>query len=397
MMIETMTSRERVLAAVEHRPADRYPIDFGMHFSTGISVFAYQALRRHLGLDDSNVEAIDAVQMLARVDDDVRELFHVDTVLLRPGFADRERWNPWGGFEFWYPVHQRLDRPNRLTRTQTADGGWDITDEEGRRMRMPAGGYTTAGDWLNWGCEPDDGAYLEATMREAERLYKETDAFTCFMGFPAFFGDLDFCCDMLTDPESVIARNDQLLVEHLDLAGRLLAGAGEYIGCIEINSDLGTQQGPMVRPSLYEELVAPYVKKLCAFIHDNSDCKTFLHSCGSVEPFLDCLIDAGIDIFNPVQITAANMDPAMLKERYGDRICFWGGGCNTQQVLSTASPDEVRANVRELTGIFKPGGGFVFNQVHNVMGDAPPENVVAMLEEAYANSWHTPEAWAADA
>jgi uroporphyrinogen decarboxylase len=162
---------------------------------------------------------------------------------------------------------------------------------------------------------------------------------------------------------------------------------GGHIQAIAINSDLGSQIGPLCRPALWEELCAPFVKAFCDFIHQNSDLKIFLHSCGSIQEFIPALIECGVDIFNPVQITAENMDPRELKQKFGDKVTFWGGGCDTQRVLNMKTPEEVSANVRELIRIFKPGGGFVFNQVHNVMGDVKPENIVAMLDTAYEESF----------
>jgi uroporphyrinogen decarboxylase len=131
---------------------------------------------------------------------------------------------------------------------------------------------------------------------------------------------------------------------------------------------------------------APYDKRLCKFIHENSDCKILLHSCGSIKSLIPIFIESGIDILNPVQISAQNMKPSELNDEFGEKMAFWGGGCNTQEVLWQATPAGVAENVKELTKVFKPGSGFVFNQVHNVMGDVPPENIVAMLDTAYAES-----------
>ncbi|HBQ63829.1 MAG TPA: hypothetical protein DD727_02670 [Clostridiales bacterium] len=167
---------------------------------------------------------------------------------------------------------------------------------------------------------------------------------------------------------------------------------GGFIQGICVNSDLGSQRGPFCRPSLWEELCAPYLKEFCSFVHRNSDFKIFHHCCGSIRPFIPSLIDCGIDMLNPVQISADNMDPAELKRDFGSGITFWGGGCDTQRVLSTGTPEEVAANVRELTRIFKPGGGFVFNQVHNIMGNVPPENIITMLDTAYEESFYAPQA-----
>ena len=381
-MKATLGRRERVLRAIAHEEADRYPLDLGMHFSTGISVFAYHNLREYLGLDTSRIEAIDPVQLLARVDDDILERFHIDTKLLRPAWVNPVRWNIRGDYTFLYP--------NGPKRELLANGDWVIS-KEGQggpgRMRLPVGGFFCDGDWLNIRDYEMDET-LRVTGREAERIYKESDYFTCYMSFTGFFTGLDYACDMLTDPDGVRAHNQRLLDRELLHARKLIEHGKDYIGCVEINSDLGMQSGPMCNPELYGELVAPYLKQLCAFIHENSDYKLFLHCCGSVEPFLPYIIDAGIDILNPVQISAANMDPADLKRKYGGRICFWGGGCDTQNVLGRAAPEQVRANVKALTDTFKPGGGFVFNQVHNIMGNVPPENIVAMLDAAYENSFY---------
>ena len=132
----------------------------------------------------------------------------------------------------------------------------------------------------------------------------------------------------------------------------------------------------------------PYIARFCDFVHRHSDCKVFLHCCGSIRPLIGMLAEAGVDALNPVQISADDMDAADLKRDHGHRIVFWGGGCDTQRVLGVGTPDDVRANVRALVGALKPGGGFVFCQVHNVLGDVPPENIVAMLDTAYAESWY---------
>jgi uroporphyrinogen decarboxylase len=174
----------------------------------------------------------------------------------------------------------------------------------------------------------------------------------------------------------------------LERASKVIKSMGRYIQCIGTGSDLGTQTAPMVNPVIYEELVAPYLKKFCSFIHENSDCKVFMHCCGSIKPFIPILTDCGIDILNPVQISAKNMDPNDLKDNYGNEMTYWGGGCDTQNILNVGSPEDVKENVRNLIKIFKPGTGFVFNQVHNIMGDITPENIVTMFDTAYEESFY---------
>jgi len=150
---------------------------------------------------------------------------------------------------------------------------------------------------------------------------------------------------------------------------------------------VGAQNGRLCSPGHIVEFCIPYYKSFCPFVHTYSDIKVFLHHCGSLNILLPMLIDAGIDVLNPVQISAENMDPHALKREFGDKLCFWGGGCNTQRVLGAGNPEDVAGDVRNLMRTFKKNSGFVFNQVHNIMGDVPPENIVAMLDTAYEESF----------
>ena len=193
---------------------------------------------------------------------------------------------------------------------------------------------------------------------------------------------------MLTTPDEVHAEHEAYLAANLAHVGRVIDAMGDYIQLITINADMGLQTGPMCRPSLLAEFTMPYIARFCDFVHRHSDCKVFLHCCGSVRPLIPLFVQAGVDALNPVQVSAENMAAADLKRDCGDQIVFWGGGCDTQNVLGKGSPAEVRANVRSLVRAFKPGGGFVFCQVHNILGDVPPENVVAMLDTAYEESWY---------
>ena len=172
---------------------------------------------------------------------------------------------------------------------------------------------------------------------------------------------------------------------------KVLDDFGPYIQMVKMSDDMGSQNGPMCSPVYVQEFCLPYYRRFCDFVHANSDIKVMLHNCGSIKPLIPMLIEAGIDVLNPVQISAADMDPQELKTRFGGRICFWGGGCNTQGVLGRGTPEQVAENVRSLVRIFKPKSGFVFNQVHNVQGNVPPENVIAMLDTAYEESFYTGE------
>ena len=159
---------------------------------------------------------------------------------------------------------------------------------------------------------------------------------------------------------------------------------GDYVFAWGIAADdSGTQRGEFIRPELWAEMMKPHYKKLCDWIHAHTPWKVFLHCCGSIYHLIPHFIEAGIDILNPVQTSAANMDPARLKQEFGDRLVFWGGGCDTQRVLGNATPEEIREHVKERLEIFSPGGGYVFNQIHNIQANVPPENILAMFDAAY--------------
>lgn len=378
-MTETMTSRQRVTAAINHREPDRMPIDLGMYTASGISAFAYHALRQHLGLPVDNIEIIDGVQFTARVDDDILRRLHCDCLFLRPPDQTQGRWSPRPPYSFIVPPDYKP--------VLNSKGEW-VVEKGAQSMRMPRGGYFFDGDWIQF-----DSPFAEHTfpryVAEAERIYKETDYFTTFKGFSPFYrSNLDYFCDMITDPEPLIAENEQLFARELEKAKLFVDHMNDYVGAVGMSGDLGSQQGPMCRPDAFEIVSMPFLKKLCAFFHEYSDAKVFLHCCGAIEPFLPLLIECGIDIINPVQISAAGMDPATLKRKYGDQIVFWGGGVDTQNVLGQKPPEAVREHVRQMVQIFKPGGGYVFNSVHNIMGNVSPESILAAYETAYEESFY---------
>jgi uroporphyrinogen decarboxylase len=379
-MRETYTSRERIYKALNHEEGDRYPIDLGMHFSTGISIFAYYNLRKYLGLSTDKIQLADTVQMLARVDDDILERFHCDTVLLNPPFKKLREWNPRDEFRFQIP-----EQWNPIV-----EGEYFVVRQGNDMMRMPLGGFFFDGSWLQAKDYPEE-ENLKYFCEEGKRIYQETDKFTCLMGhFCNFYTGLDMACDMLTDPDKVTEYNKAMLKSHIEKFQRILKYGGGHIGCFELNADMGMQSGPFFSPDCFDQFILPYMREFIRIVHENSNIKLFLHCCGSVKPLIPGLIEAGLDILNPVQVSAADMDPAELKRKFGGKLTFWGGGCNTQNILGFKDEKTVRENTCMLSSIFKPGGGFVFNQVHNIMGNVPPENIIAMFDEAYKNSFYLP-------
>ncbi|MCL5073251.1 MAG: hypothetical protein M1308_20535 [Actinobacteria bacterium] len=193
----------------------------------------------------------------------------------------------------------------------------------------------------------------------------------------------NFMVDIMIDRRGTERFLDALVEKNLKFLDRILKGVGQYVDLLQFGDDLGSQQGLLIPPEIFKSVFKLRYKKMWDFVHENSSCKVFLHSCGSVYDAIPDLIEAGLDVLSPVQTTAVNMEPERLKKEFGKDITFWGGGCNTRDILPSKSPLEIREDVKRRIEIFKPGGGFVFCQIHNVLSDAPPENVISMLEAAY--------------
>ncbi len=376
-----MTSRERVLAACRFTEPDRVPIDLGG--STGASSIhmrAYDNLRRHLGLPAGRVVCDDIMQMLARVEGDVRERFGVDVAAIDPTCVVRD----WESHPLLDGIDVRL--PAGLDLKRQADGTWVLVHPNGKRyLRPPASHYFDAEDGKGWyGLGPAlTDETLAALQTYARTLYNETDlALTARFGGGFSSHQPEFLMDLLLEPAKVQDRLHRQCDALIEKYSRLHQALGDYTFCVVFADDLGTQNAPMLGPDLFAEAIAPHYRRFAEWLHGHTDWLFYLHSCGAIEPLIETLIDCGIDILNPVQTSAAGMDPAELKRKYGGRIVFWGGGCDTQSVLGFRPPEEIAEHVRDRIRIFAPGGGFVFNQVHVIQPTVPPEQVCAMFDAA---------------
>jgi uroporphyrinogen decarboxylase len=204
-----------------------------------------------------------------------------------------------------------------------------------------------------------------------------------FAGAQMLRGFENFLVDLVANPALAEAIMDALVEAYVRRFDRYATAVGQYVQVINVNDDLGAQDAPLVSPRLYRQRIKPYHSKLYRFMKDKCRAAIFLHSDGAIAPLIPDLIDAGVDILNPIQVSARGMDPVHLKREFGKAICFWGAGCDTQQVLPFGTPQHVRDEVKRRLDILMPGGGFVFTTVHNIQPEVPPENIVAMYETVW--------------
>ncbi len=376
------TSRERVLAALDHREPDRVPIDLGGN-QTGIHRGAYRKLIDRLGLDEEIV-IMDLVQQLAQPSERVLERLHVDT-----------RYVAAGGAKSFAGGVVRRERGGRVWHDFTDEFGitWSMPDDEPFYFDIshsPLAGLSLDEIRAYPFPKGDDPTRFEGLRDRALRLRNETP-YAVISGISGVVYEIcwylrgleNLFIDMMTQPQVLEAIIDRTLGFWLDWFRLFLDEAADVVDVIMIGDDLAGQNGPLFAPRIYRQIIKPRQKRLVQYIRSRTNAKIWYHTCGSVMEYLPDLLDNGIDILNPVQISAKGMDPARLKAEFGDRLVFWGGGIDTQHVLPRASPQEVREHVRRNIEAFKPGGGYVFNNVHNIQRDVPPENVLAMFDAAY--------------
>jgi uroporphyrinogen decarboxylase len=394
-----MNSRERVLCALNHREPDRVPIDLGGTRQSGIAASTYHKLKERLGIR-TPTRVYDVYQMLAEVERPVMERFGADCVgLNRPAVAfgiRNEGWKPWRLFD-GTPV----EVPGGFDPVLDAKGGLLLFGPDSSPVaRMPKGGFYF--DRLDKypGAAHADPARLDLPLlsteecdhlhAQAEAYHENTDlAVVAAMGPPyeLFFGlgTGDFQAWMIilaTEPEYVEALYGRLVDAWLENLRRFTAAVGDRVQILQFNDDLGTQDAPFLSVRMFRERIMPHYKRGLDWVHRNTRMKVFMHNDGAIFAFIPTLIEMGVDILNPVQTTAAGMDPARLKREFGDRIVFWGAACNCQRTLPFGAPDEVAREVEETIRIFSPGGGYVFASVHNIQAGVPPENVIAMFDAA---------------
>jgi len=384
---ETMIPRDRVLRALRHEQPDRIPIDLGGN-QTGIHKFAYQALIEHLGIEDE-IQIVDAVQQLAQPCEALLERLHVDTRYIRAGAA--------AGFQGAI-----------VKNTREGEVWHDLTDEFGVTWSMPDSNpffmdishhplaHASIEDLRDYPFPKGDDPGRFEGLRERALLLRNETPYAVVTGISGVVYEIcwylrgleQWFSDMLTLPEFCEALLDQTLKFWMDWFRAFLDEVGDLVDVIMVGDDLAGQSGPLFHPQFYRQVVKPRQKKLIQYIHSRTSAHVWYHTCGACQTFIPELIDNGVEILNPVQISASGMDPVTLKAQFGRQLSFWGGSIDSQHVLPNATPETVYEHVRRNLEIWKPGGGYVFNNVHNIQAGVPPENIVALYDSAYENGFY---------
>lgn len=391
-----MTSRERVLTTLNHKEPDKVPIDFGGMGSTGIMAIAYNRLKQELGFNNHTTRMLDIMQQLAIPEKKVLDLFQVDIISLESSFLQSDReWKEWQ-----LPDNSKVEIPKESI-PKWIDNEWVLMDGDRIKARMPESclyfenhnppleNAASEQDIQNYNWRIYTDEYFRTIESKAKQLNEETDY--AIMGsfggniieeYQVLRGYSNSMLDLVADPNFAEALIGKLTEVHLTNLEKYVQAVSKYIQVIQMGDDLGMQSGPQISLDLYQAYIKPAHKKIYQYVKNNSDLFLFLHSCGSINDFIPDLVDTGVDILNPVQFSAANMDSKNLKEKFGDKITFWGGGVDTQKILPFGSQEEVANQIEQQMNIFSPGGGFVFAAVHNVQANVPTENIIKLFETA---------------
>lgn len=364
-----VTSKERVLAALDHRETDRVPLDLGGINNTCMHQLIERELKEKLGLRDNGPFIKAKTQGIVIPDPSVVDYFGVDTCSIYINETQPWRENPDGTFTDMWGIGRQLNPDGYYYNmcSHPLQDAEDVGDIEKHQF-------------------PEPNEYMLEGL--AERIAANRDK-CCILegleepmfGMPSWLRGIEnFYLDLLGDEEMCDALLAKTLAFYKKLIDFVMARIGDGIDIIKVADDMGTQASLLVSPEAFRERIKPYAAELYSHIRHTHKKRLLLHSCGAVRPLINDWIEMGVDALNPVQITADGMSPAELKAEFGDRITFWGGGVDTQSVLNLGTPDDVRTQVRENMRAFKPGGGYVFAQVHNIQPGVPLENILAMYE-----------------
>jgi uroporphyrinogen decarboxylase len=375
-----MNSRERVLMSLNHKEPDRIPFDLGGTVMTGIHKYAYAGLREYLGLPaKEEIPIAEMLQQIAIIDEDVRERLKVDVLDTAPRSS--------GTFNI-----EIKDRGDYLYFYDEWGIGWNMPKDGGFFYDMfdhPLKNATTIAEIDNFAWPDPTAPARFKGLRERSRHVAEVEGkAVCLGGLCAGILEMaawmrgyeNFYPDTIVNRDLIERIMDIVLDMKMAFWEKVLEEAGEYADVVLEADDMAGQFNLLISRDMYRDLFKPRHKKLFDFIHARTEAKIFFHSCGAIRPLLPDLIEAGIDILNPVQVSAKGMDSAELKKEFGKDLTFWGGGVDVQGVYGTGTPEQVREDVKRRIEDLGPGGGFIFATVHNTQANVPPENFMAMWE-----------------
>jgi len=373
-----MNSHERVTASVDHREPDRVPFDLGATPMTGMHTNAYRNLRKHLGFPELSDQIEDRIQQLAHVDEDVHQCLKTDVRCILPGGSDK------------YQAMMR-DEGDYTCYTDEFGVGWRKPKSGGFYFDMyqhPFENAQSAADLENYRWpDPLEESRFKG-VRERAQAARDAGRAVVLGGLCAGVSELhswmrgyvNYFSDFVLNPDIAEFIMDKVVEMKMAYWERMLAEAGDLADVVVEADDLAGQDRMLISPKAYRKYIKPRHTRLFAFIKSKAPVKVFFHSCGSARPVIGDLIESGIDILNPVQKSAANMNLVELKRDFGRDVTFWGGGVDTQRIFGSGTPQEVRDDVKRSIDALAPGGGFVFATVHNTQANVPPENFMAMWE-----------------
>lgn len=392
-----ISSKERVLRTINHKESDKIPVDLGGSIQSTIHAYAYDELKKALGIKHSNIEIMDSFILAAKVEDSVREVLQIDTVPILPPIDALGVRNDVGKKEWKMPNGLKVIVSEDFNPVKQNDGSY-ILEKGGYKFKLPKEGYyfdpikyllqdanTIEDIERNFDFTGYEEREAEYFKREAERLKGINKAVIgdVFASFSAedIFGYEKAFMNLILEKDLTkyfMERLTGMFIRNFDI---FYDSVGDIADIMMMHKDMGNQQGCMISPDLAKEFFFPNFKRFIDHVKKRSNYYVMMHNCGSIYEFIPELIDCGVNILNPVQFTANNMAPEKLKKEFGKDICFWGGGVDTQYVLPFGTEEEVRKQVRKNAKIFSKGGGFVFTPVHCIQAKVPVKNIIAAFNE----------------
>jgi uroporphyrinogen decarboxylase len=380
-----MNPRERVKNTLNHQEPDRIPIDLGSTWVTTVNSKVHQKLLQHFNINESD-QILSLITQTSIVNEKILKNFDIDFRALRVNKPKKREIVVIEEKDcYWYcdqwQIKRKMPKKNGYY--------YDICEhplKKGNIQELKSFRWPSINDLIS----------LEGLKENAQQMFEQTNyALVGDIGGAGIFenawylrGFENWLTDLLINESYCRKLMDKIVEIKYDIIEKFLEATGNYIEVVTLGDDFSGQDNPLISIDLFKKLIKPYYKILINFIKNKTDAKIFFHSCGNIKPFLDDFIDLGIDIINPVQISASQMDPYVLKKEYGNKIVFWGGGCDAQKILPFGNEEEVEKEVIHNINILSPGGGYVFGPIHVIQGDVPIRNIIKMFNTARKNGFY---------